>query len=217
MTTLTAYSNASDGYVYCQSTTYATARSGGGSLGADSGLTFFYAGQYKTGPTYLVLQGFLAFTTSSMGLASTVSAATLTLTPDFDGSTVDCVIQARANSFGGSITTADFVPGDNLSTLTLLASRNTSTMTSVGTAYDLTSDAAFLNNINGGGDTEIIMVSDLMIAGTASTSADYQTYRSSDYTGTTSDPKLVVEYTDRDARPWRLHHRSQAPHRASRF
>jgi hypothetical protein len=57
---------------------------------------------------------------------------------------------------------------------------------------NLTSEAAFLSNINTSGFTRMVTCSDRVTAGTQPTGDEYTYISSADETGTTQDPKLVI-------------------------
>lgn len=214
MTTLTAYSGTGDGYITSASATYSAARSGTGTAANTTGTELIVA-NHLSGGTYTCAEGFIAFDTSSIDDSATVSAATLTVTLKTDLSTTDFTLEARTHSWG-TLTTADWVAGADLGSLTLLASRSSSTMTVVNTAYALTSEAAFIDAINKTGSTEIILNNSRHRNGDVPTGLETQFYYSANESGTSRDPTLVVEY-GADTPRRGVHYRSQAPDRASRF
>jgi hypothetical protein len=84
MTTTVVYADTTDGYVQCTSTTYSTARSGGGTMlvVTNSGAYQQVIGQHFVTPTYYVWENFFQFNTSAVG-SDAVSAAVFTLTANY--------------------------------------------------------------------------------------------------------------------------------------
>ena len=154
MSTLTVYSDLVDGYIGSDSAVYLTARAGGGNLGVSTGADSIVQGQSLG---YNCFEGFISFDTSSIG-AGTVTAATLSLYAKSDYSVVDFTVYARARDWGASLTTADWVAGADLSALPLLASVTTAGL-SVAAYTALSSESAFVSNINTSGSTRIILTS----------------------------------------------------------
>ena len=191
-TTTTVYSNTADGYIQSVNATYATARSGG-TLTSDNTNTVLAVGQDKA-TNYYCLQSYIYFDTGTpIPDTDTIETATLSLYGYYDGSTTDFVLEARLYTWSGSgLTTADWVAGASLSGKTLLATYATSGGWPTNAYTALVSEAAFVNNINKTGNTEILLDSDRQAAGTTPTGAEYVYPYSADQTGTTSDPKLVV-------------------------
>jgi len=177
---------------------YPPARAGTGSdlfdyLGVSS--TLAYVGQYCGTWAYVpyVWETFLGFDTSSIPDGDTVSAAVLRVTSYADSSTTDFDIQARLRDWGTTVTTADWVAGADLSGLTLLGSYATSSGFTANTGYDL-SDTAMAANVNKTGSTRMLLCSSRTTNNNAPTTPEYVGTYSSDYTGTTRDPKLTVTY-----------------------
>ena len=205
MSTLVVYSDTTDGHITSARTVggttndYALVRAGTG-LFANPAYTYLWVGQnwaYDSDfddNSLVVIEGFLAFDTSSIPDGDTVSAAVLNLTALADGSTTDFTIEARLSDWGTGLTTADYVAGASLSGLTLLAHRATSSGWTA--AYDLTDDA-FPANVNKTGTTRLLLCSSRTTAGTSPTidRDEYVYAYSADQTGTTRDPKLTVTYS----------------------
>lgn len=193
MATLTVYSGTGDGYIQSLGATYSTVRGAGDDLSADTA-SDLSVGQAYAGP-YFVFESFLRFDTSSLTSGATVSAAVLSLVLSDDNSGTDFTLEARSSTWGGSLQTSDWVNGGSLGSSNLLASRSTSGMTSVGTRYDLTSDAAFPGAVSKTGNTDIFLSSSRQRGNNTPTGLEFQAYYSADQSGTTSDPRLVVTYT----------------------
>lgn len=181
-TTYTLFSG-NDGYIESNDSTYATARAGSGLALQTSAIS---AGQ-DVG--YFIEQGFVSFDTSSV--VGTVSSATLSLFVLTDNSTTDFTINARRLDYA-TLTTADFVAGASLGALPLLATLATAGLgTPVYNAF--TSDGNFLTNINQSGTTGIVLSSAKTDANTAPTNTEIVQFSSSTASGTTQDPKLVID------------------------
>lgn len=198
MTTLTVYADASDGYLYSNGATYALTRSGAG-VQVNTTLTTVPPGQsYDSyGAGWEVYEAFESFDTSSIGAGATVTSTVLTVTSDQTYSDTAFSFEARLKDWGATLDAADWVAGASLSGLTLLAHYALGGGFVFGTAYNFIDDA-FPANVNKTGSTRIIVCSSRTTSGTAPVgdpSYEYAFYRSADYTGTTSDPKLVVVYT----------------------
>lgn len=193
MTVSTIYGIAGDGYVESTNTTYATARSGSSLWATTTDGNNIVVGQIFATPNYFIEEGCIGFDTSVVG-ADSVSVAVLSLWLLTDGSATDFVNQARLQTWSvGGLTTADWVAGASL-TQTLLASINSSGIGATGAYKNFTSEAAFLTNINGGGNTEIILCSDRHVAGTTPTGDERLHWDDADTAGTSQDPKLVVTH-----------------------
>ena len=198
MSTLVVYAGVEDGYVQSVGDvefeeTYVDARSGA-NLFVDTALTYARVGQlYQSGPDlWAVREAFLGFDTSAVG-TDTISAAVLNVTSSADYSTTDFTIEARLRDWGATLTTADFVAGASLSGLTSLATKTTASGFTAGTAYDFT-DVAMPANVNKTGTTRMLLCSSRTTGNNEPTGNEYVDFRSADYTGTTSDPKLTVTH-----------------------
>jgi hypothetical protein len=192
VTTTTVYASAADGRIESDSPTYATARAGN-NLVASAANTTDVHGQWEFF-NRRCYEAFLSFDTSGIPDGDTVSAATLDLYGQNDGSTTDFVSEARTKDWGASLTTADWVAGADLGSLTLQASRNTSAGWSTSAYNTYTSEAGFPAAVNKTGTTYLMMSSSRHRIGNdpgASGSEKVDAY-SADDSGTTRDPKLTV-------------------------
>ena len=189
MPTYVIYSDSTDGYLECTNATYATARSGGGTLTSDTSAATITVGQYHD-TTYYVEEAFLSFDTSSV--VGVATSAVLSLYLNTDGSTsADFTINARAYDWGSSLTTADWIAGASLSGNTLRASYGTA---SLAAGYnDFTSEATFKDNLTN--PVRLVLASSRTEAGTSNATnpySDYVSFKSANETGTSSDPKLTI-------------------------
>jgi hypothetical protein len=176
-----------DGVVYSSNASYATARTGG-SLGAGVGGTTI--GQ-ATFPPYYIFECLYSFDTSAV--VGTVQSATLHLYGNVDSSATDFIAEARLRDFGATVTTADWVGGDSLAALPLLATFNTAAGWSTAGYNQFTSESAFISNINQSGFTRILVHSSRHRIGNAPTGNEYVDPFPLSETGTSKDPKLVIE------------------------
>lgn len=178
-TTYTIYSDAADDYT--ASTPTAGDGAGGSPAGGD-----IYCGM-NTGTAY---QAYLSFDTSTV--VGTITAVTLSLYGINDSSTTDFTLEARPYNWGASVAVADWRSAATFGSLTLLASTPTSGW--VTSAYNaLTSQAAFLSNINQSGTTYLVLASDRYRTGATPIVAEFVGFRSRDTGDTTTGPKLVID------------------------
>ncbi len=148
-------------------------------------------GQYYSAPDYQIYESLVQWTTSSV--AGTISSVVLSLYGQVNAGTTDTV-EARRFDWGTGATTADWVPQANLASNTLLASFVCSGMSTSG-YNDFTSDAAFISNINQSGSTRILLNSLRHRSLTTPTAVEYNIFSSANNSGTTQDPKLVIDAT----------------------
>lgn len=196
-TTYTIFSNgADDGQIASDSETYTTARAGS-NLSATAADTTLTVGQLDIAGTAICYEGFVNFTTSPV--VGTVSSAALSLYGEFDGSTTNFTVNARRLDYtAGGLTTADWKAGADLSALPLLASFVIGGGGWSTAGYNaLTSEAAFLTNINTSGTTGIILSSSRHEGNNApgASTSERVTAYAGNQSGTTNDPRLVVEAT----------------------
>lgn len=198
MTTATFYAGTADGYLSSRDDDYSLARAGTGALlSFNTTATEGYVGQAADGNPgflYQCTEGFLSFDTSSLPDDAVILSVTLSLYGDTDSSTTDFTINARAHDWGAEITGADWVAGASLPAKTLLATFATSGW-SVAGYNDFTSEAAFLTAINKNGTTYIILSSSRHEGNNTPSGDEYVLWETANNSGTSKDPKLVVEYT----------------------
>ena len=200
MTTDTFFAGTSDGYIRCANATYATARSGGGTFVVDSSSTGgLPVGQLLQTGMYYVWETFLSFDTASIPDDAIIDSVSLELYGSAHSVTSSgFTIEARMYDWGASLTSADFIPGASLSALPLVASKVLTTDADWNLAgYNaLTSESAFVDNINRTGLTSIVLDSSRLVAGSAPTGIEQVQAFSADHGGilTDGDPRLVVEY-----------------------
>ncbi|MCC6959236.1 MAG: hypothetical protein IT301_05265, partial [Dehalococcoidia bacterium] len=196
MATLTVYSDAADDFVRSSDATYATARSGSGTLDLGSAVegNELWIGQ-RLLFVYYLQETFLSFDTSPLGAGATVSAVSLNLDGIDDHSDTDFTAEARLFDSGATVTTGDWVAGASLSALTRVATFATSG--GWGTGYNtFTEDGTnFQTGVNLTGPTRLVLVSDRVVAGTSPAADEYVRAWPAEWDGTTEDPNLVITYT----------------------
>ena len=188
-TTTTVYSDAADGELDSWGP-YSEARAG-------SNLSVYQAhfgivGQEGMEDAY-IYELLLTFDTGTpIPDTDTIESATLSLYGEDDWSDTHFTIEARAHTWSaGGLTTADWVAGADLSGKTLLATFDTTGFSL--TAYNiLTSVAAFLDNINKTGNTDIVVCSKNQTDNVEPISEECVVAWTGEEEGTTYDPKLVV-------------------------
>lgn len=193
----TFFSGTADNRIQADGSTYAIARAGTSTLtaGTVTDTNRATAGQQEFFG-YRWWSFFFAFDTSAIDDTDTVDSATVSIYFHTDSSSTDFTIEIREKDWGASVTTADFVAGASLSGLTLLASKTTSGLSTA--AYtDFTSEAAITSWVNKTGTSYALMCSSHTTNNTApgvgaTVSVDGYT---ADDSGTTRDPKLVVNTT----------------------
>lgn len=186
-TTYTLFSQ-NDGSAARVGSDYSTVRNGGGTLSFENTASF---GQYDTGSgifRYQVYQALLEWDTS--GVAGGISSVTMSIMVSFNDTATDFTAEARIHSYG-TASQAGFVAGDDLASMTLVASRSTAGI--VDEAYmEFTSEAAFLSNI-GASVTQINVSSSRQRAGSTPAGSEAVFCVSSAESGTSQDPRLVIE------------------------
>jgi len=159
----TLYPSAQSGYLSSSNAAYATARAGS-SLGANVGATpyvgqGYYAGDYHTPAGYDLYEAFIDFDTS--GVTGTIATATLSLGLSADNSSTDFTVEARVRDWGSTLTTADWVAGADLASLTLAATLATNGIGAAGAYKAMTEVGTSLRGaINQAGITRFVLASD---------------------------------------------------------
>jgi hypothetical protein len=180
MTTDIIYAaNVPDGYLQSNNADYATCRAG-------SGLQVVLPnvfGPIVGGTSGTIEEAFEQWDTSGIG-TDIISSAVLALYSS--GYAYTGTIQARAYDWGTGLTTGDWVPGANLSALTLVAHL----VNPAAYYYQNYTDDALAANINKTGSTRLILVTANLVAGTPDTA--YGSYHGA--TGTAYDPKLTITH-----------------------
>jgi hypothetical protein len=183
--------NCSTNHGYLRSTggSYNSVR-GGNSLTATASAQH-YAGQHNLSGTFYLYEAFLDFDTSTV--VGTISSVVLKVYGYSLATDNSYTLEARLYPFGTSLTTADWVPGSDMSGDTLLASLASGSF-SVG-AYNSFTDVAFVANINQAGRTRFYIATDRMRTATSPASNKQETAGWDSATGT-NPPQLVITTAD---------------------
>lgn len=189
---LSVYANPANwGTLRSQDNSSAVALAGGGTLSLEAYQTPA-VGFDLWGAITRVWEELLEFDTSSIPNGATVTSAVLSLKA-YSYSNPP-VLELYAYDFGASVTTADWVPGADFAGMTRLAMHNTNGAWTGSTRYDFTSDAAFVDAINVGGLTRVVLVTE-QIANNTSGGDWYANAYSPAASAESYRPQLVVTYT----------------------
>lgn len=213
MTTTIVFGEASDGAISSQNNTYSTARAGS-SLAVNSTGTYLTAngtndppvsggtgvGQVELGGFYVLVEAFLAFDLDSASIpgGDSITDADLVLVQD-SGQSTGYTINARAYDWGASLTTGDWVPGSDLSSLDLLASHAVaSTSSGTRTFVSNGSELVDFTEANRAGVARMVLASSELESGSAPGSIQTRHIRffAANASGTTNDPRLVIEHEE---------------------
>lgn len=195
--TLTVYAATSDGAIESSDAAYATARAGG-ALVVSGGSSGNIVGQYFSGTTYTAWEAFYSFDTSALGAAATVTGATFSIYGNNDNSGTDFTIEAYIKAWeAGGLTSADWVAGANIASLTKVAEFETASWNAAGYNAFLSGGAKgdLPGNVNKTGTTQLMIVSSRLRSGTAPAGEEYVGAYWAERVGTTQDPRLVVTYS----------------------
>jgi len=188
---LTVYGVDADGMIRSSSATYATARTGSGTLTLNPEGTGLYSGQLYSSGTYYLDESFFAFDTSGLPDDAIIQTVVLSLWGISSSTLNDRVHEVRAYDWGDTVTTGDWISGADLGSSTLVAS-----LADEDFAYEtyaaFTSEAAFLTAINKTGVTRLVMASSRLRLGTAPTGLERESWAGGE---ATDPPKLVITYT----------------------
>lgn len=216
-TTNTFFAETSDGGIssfdQAASPSYTDARAGTGS-GAPSATdfgNFIELGQRyddKLGdPFYEVYESFVQFDTTSLPDGDTIDSAEFSFEANNDNSDTDFTVELYDEDWGASLTAADWVPGADLSGMTLRASYDTSSGWTGGTRYTFT-DVALAAAVSKTANTRLMLASSRMRTGTAPTGKEFVSHDAAEVSGTTSDERLIVEHSAGSSiGPKAYHHR----------
>ena len=194
MATVTVSASTTEGRVTSTNATYSTARAGSGqTLWTGSVLS---VGQLFSAGSYTCEEYFVAFDTSVLGASANILSATLQLKGSFssDQSDTDFTVEARSFDWSPTVTTGDWVAGADLGSHTLRAHFDTSAGWT--TNYNVFTDDALVAGINKTGVTYLILCSSRHRAGNTPVGLERVLFHSAAATGTSDDPRLVIEVAD---------------------
>jgi len=172
------------------SATYATARSGGGTINETS--TGGQVGQtLSPGGLYYCWEVFLPFPTGSIPDGATITSVTFEVYGWYDHSATPFTLGVYAVDYGATLETSDFVPGATVVTLTRLASISSESITFNG--YDTwTNDGSnFLAAINKTGDTRLLIASSRHAGNNTPSGEEYSAF----HTNATQPIKMTVGWS----------------------
>lgn len=216
MATLTVYSDASDGVIQSFDEDYTKVHAGtGATFSANTTSTSILSGQDRAAATRKANLAYVSFDASSLDDSVLVTDAVPSLygkSSDFAGATP--TLEARSSDWGGTLTTADWLSGVEFAALTLRASFDCTGWSD--SAYNDFTDDAMAAAVSKTGITYLVIGSDRYRTETDPTAGELVTARSADTSGTTQNPKLVIDYTTVVPKT-KQYVRSQAIHRASRW
>ena len=195
----TFYGKTEDGYITSQGVdSYSTTRTGNDLFSQNSSVNFI-VGQYSSdndpGTVYNIEEGFVAWDTSTIG-SDEITEATVSLFVEsgLDVSDNDFVVELKSKSWLTTLTTADWVAGEDLGSLgNLLASTNTSGK-SDNVYWDFTSETDILSAINKTGNTEFIVYSDQTRLGSPPPGFSWELVYFTSANQSSNKPKLVVTH-----------------------
>jgi hypothetical protein len=178
---------------------YADARAGiGVTFLVDDTSTLFVGQSDNPGPNFFNLnEAVIQFDTSSLPNGANVKTVLLELWGIDDSAVQDFTVLVAAHDFGGTIDSADWLPGDTLELLEVLA-EFASAGFAVGAYNAFTSNQrAFARAINRAGNTRLVLFSDRLRDGIPPVlgTNEYLGFQEENAGGTANDPKLTITYT----------------------
>lgn len=189
--TLSEYSSDSDAMWVNTDAVYATCQSDAAADNVYDSGNAYWVGQ-KTG--YTIYRVGLYFDTSSIPSTAIIENATiyLWLLTDNSDTDFDIVVQSGMPTYPSDPAVVGDYDESNYSGDG--GSVNTSTFSATGQYYALTLDATGEGWINKGGTTKFLLRSQEDIDASAPTGNEYVEFQTTDYTGTSQDPYIEVEY-----------------------
>ncbi len=191
MTITVVYSKNTDKYHYWYGPDAQASRDGtSGTQLRSNTRSYAFLGGLKSGSNFYNIPCFFQFDTTAIG-DDIVSAVALGLAGYLDNSTIDAELEVRPIVWSGNLTTG-FQTQADLAALPIVASFNTADYT---TSYiPITSFPAFNTAIEGSGTTSIVVHYDGHATGVDPTGSEYIRVKTSEESGTTSDPKLTITH-----------------------
>ena len=182
-----------DGELISSDANYTNARNGSNlaTIGPADGVSLL--GQQLQSGTYKAWEYFMEFTISGIAATEKVVSAYFDVFNIYSIGAPARDIEIRERDFGASLTTADWVPGGTLGSLSLL-----------GTIQDVQNAPGNLRGLRAGSDTlrtrvtgtnplRVVASSSKLRSGTAPTTSEYNGVNTPEGGGTSNDPMLVVE------------------------
>lgn len=209
MATLTVYANENDGYIQSSAFNNYAGAVAGSSLTAQAAANLI-VGQ-TTPLNFTIYQSFVSFDTSAIDDDGVINSVALALDGLADSSSTDFVAEARVYDWSTSLDTGDWRTPAQLSGLTRVATWNSSGYSS---GYNTFSEdgSNFRAAINKTGATRIVICSAENVSQSEPTADEYVTFTSANQAGTTSDPRLTIDWSeapDTNIRVFMHHYRQQ--------
>ncbi len=206
MPTYTIFSDASDSSVLSEADgvgLWLTVRTGNNlssnDLNANQSAVTIYYNVHKGVTTYQAKEVFLSFDTSVITDTDVIDSAVVSLYGQTRSGATSDIVEVYAKDWGGTVTTADWVAGEDIGALTLLASF---TATAAPGNWSTSAYNAFTENgsnlrsaINKTGVMYVMLCLDELRSVVAPTASSIVGFYMANQTGTTQDPKLVITTT----------------------
>lgn len=204
-TTTTVYSDTGDGILRSSSTVWSTARDATSST-LQSGLSTGYISSELEGSNYNIYVPFLMFDTSSVPSSDTISSATFSISLNGDntsGNSQTLAIGNSAQATWNSPASGDFDARGHTGSLgssgVTHPSGTTSgyldfTLNATGIGFIARSGETIPGTASATGKTQLTILYSSDTSNSAPTVRCYAQIRMAEQTGTTNDPKLVVEH-----------------------
>lgn len=195
-TTTTVYAGAADEYVYRTDTTFSGARSGAGIGGSNTATILALQASKESSPPYVIYRSPMPFNTSAIG-SDTISSATLYITPQtlnktgIESHAVAVDLVTTITPATGDYSISNFAGVDQ-------ATQDAFSNYTVNVERGIALNATGISNINGSGVTNFGLRDSYDMNNTTPTVSYIQQVMypyASEQTGTTRDPRLVVEHT----------------------
>ena len=217
-TVTTVFAGTSDGFLNSSDLVinYSAARAGNN---LSTGLGFdLQIDQFNNASSIFIRQSYMEFDTSAITDSDIVTDVLLDMWLTTDNSAQDFTVEAREYDWGGgTLTTADWVPGNSLAGLTLMASIATSGIGATGAYKTFTSTGSFISATNLKTGTVFLNLSSSRFRtanAPVSGTQEGVNFQDADNSGTTQDPKLTITHAaaslapppfySRPNRIWRL-------------
>ena len=190
-TVTTIYSH-NDAYLQSYDTTYSTARYGGGDVTLNTP-NIQNVGQTTT-PAYAIYELFLTFDASVIGVDALINSVDLNIYV-YANSASPVVVETRLLDYSNAaLTDGDWV-SPPLSGYNLLASWDSSSFVGGFQMSHFSDNGTALEDlIDFGGNTRLFLTTNKMRVGTPPSGKDVVRFLTSQYSGTTYDPRIVVSH-----------------------
>lgn len=190
MTTTICFGDAADGYLENFSTTYTTARDGGGtySIVDTAGDSVRWGEKFAT-PTYFCTEAFLSWA-YTVPATETVTAAYIRLRAVSAANTaVTRALEVREYDWGASMATADWRTAAQFSALTQMAAIDSAQ--NAGTSYILAGSDSLVTRLSSASPLRVVCTSDRQRSSTVPSVDEEAYFSSADAGGTGDDPALI--------------------------